>query len=70
MLRAGEPATRVFCQPSEFSGSLADLIAGGAAAVSIEAVDPGDIVEIDWARIDALSARHPPLTPEKPWRNW
>lgn len=58
---AGRESTRRICQPGEFSGSLADLIAGGAAAVSIECLDAGEIVEIDWASIDALSGQHASL---------
>lgn len=58
---AGRESTRRFCSAGEFSGSLADLLAGGPAVVSIEALEAGEIVEVDWAAIDALSASHPSL---------
>ncbi len=58
---AGRESTRTFCKEGGFSGSLADLIARGTASVSIEVLDPGEIVELEWAGIDALSERHPSL---------
>jgi CRP-like cAMP-binding protein len=58
---AGHESTRRFCREGELTGSLADLLAGGAAAVSIETLDPTDILELDWAAVDSLSDRHPSL---------
>ncbi len=58
---AGHESTRRFCREGELTGSLADLLAGGAAAVSIETLDPSDILELDWAAVDSLSDRHPSL---------
>ncbi len=58
---AGDEATRRFCEAGEFSGSLADLLAGGPAAVSIEVLDRSEIIELDWARVDALAEQHPSL---------
>lgn len=57
----GRESTRRFCQAHEFSGSLADLLAGGPSAVSIEMLQAGEIIEVDWAALDALSAQHPSL---------
>lgn len=36
--REGQTATRRFCEEGEFSGSLADLLSGGAAMVSNRSV--------------------------------
>jgi len=58
---AGRESTRRFCQPGEFSGSLADLLAGGPSAVSIEALETTRIIDIEWARLDALAETHPCL---------
>jgi CRP-like cAMP-binding protein len=58
---AGHESTRRFCREGELTGSLADLLAGGPAAVSIETLDPSDILELDWAAVDRLSDRHPSL---------
>ena len=58
---AGRESTRTFCKEGGFSGSLADLLARGTASVSIEVLVPGEIVELEWAGIDALSERHPSL---------
>jgi CRP-like cAMP-binding protein len=58
---AGRESTRTFCKEGGFSGSLADLLARGTASVTIEVLVPGEIVEFDWAGIDALSERHPSL---------
>jgi CRP-like cAMP-binding protein len=58
---AGNEATRRFCQENQFSGSLADLIAGGPAAVSIEALTDGEVWILDWARLDAAAEQHPTL---------
>lgn len=58
---AGREATRRFCKDGEFSGSLADLLVRGAAAVSIEALEPSEIVAFDWESIDRLSEQHPSL---------
>ena len=57
----GRESTRRFCGTGELSGSLADLLAQGAAAVSIEVLRPSDIIEIDWAAVDALSLQHASL---------
>lgn len=58
---AGHEATRRFCGAGDFSGSLSDLLGGGPAAVFIQALDDCDLVEMDWASVDALSERHPSL---------
>jgi CRP-like cAMP-binding protein len=57
----GNEATRRFCQENQFSGSLADLISGGPAAVSIEALTRGEVWTMDWARLDAAAEQHPSL---------
>jgi len=58
---AGRESTRRFCKAGELSGSLGDLLAGGAATVSIESLEPGEIIEVDWASVDELSEQHPSL---------
>ena len=58
---AGHESTRRFCREDELTGSLADLLAGGAAAVSIETLDPSTILELDWTAVDSLSNHHPSL---------
>jgi CRP-like cAMP-binding protein len=58
---SGQETTRRFCGVGDFSGSLADLISRGPAGVSIECLEPADLVEVEWARVDALSERHPSL---------
>ena len=57
----GKEATRRFCMAGEFSGSLADLLAGGPAAVSIEALSDCELVELEWSAADALANQHPSL---------
>jgi CRP-like cAMP-binding protein len=57
----GHEATRRFCVQGDFSGSLADLISRGPAAVSIECLEAVDVVEVEWNRVDALSDLHPSL---------
>ena len=57
----GQEATRRFCVQGDFSGSLADLISRRPAAVSIECLEAGEIVEVEWSRVDALSDLHPSL---------
>jgi CRP-like cAMP-binding protein len=57
----GEESTRRFCEPGTFSGSLADLISRGPAGASIECLETADLVEVEWAGVDALSERHPSL---------
>lgn len=57
----GNESTRRFCKAGEFSGSLADLIARGPIAVSIEALSPCELIEMEWAAIDALAEQHPSL---------
>jgi len=57
----GHEATRRFCGQGDFSGSLADLISRRPAAVSIECLEGGDVVEVEWSRVDALSDLHPSL---------
>ncbi|MBI3523401.1 MAG: Crp/Fnr family transcriptional regulator [Betaproteobacteria bacterium] len=58
---AGRESTRRVCKEGEFSGSLADLLAGGAAVVSIEVLEAGEVLAIDWASVDALAEQHPSL---------
>jgi CRP-like cAMP-binding protein len=57
----GREATRRFCGQGDFSGSLADLISQCPAAVSIECLEAGEVVEADWCRVDGLAERHPSL---------
>ena len=57
----GTETTRRFCAEGDFSGSLADMLTGGPAAVSIEAMDRCIIVEAEWNRFDALSECHPSI---------
>jgi len=57
----GREATRRFCGQGDFSGSLADLILKDPAAVFIECLEAGEVVEADWARVDALAELHPSL---------
>lgn len=58
---AGRESTRRFCTEGEFSGSLADLLADGPALVSIEALAPSELWQIDWPAFDALTDSHPCL---------
>jgi CRP-like cAMP-binding protein len=58
---AGHESTRRFCAEGEFSGSLADLLASGPAACAIEAIEPGEIWQVDWNRFDACTERHASL---------
>lgn len=58
---SGRESTRTFCKEGGFSGSLADLLGRGAAEVSIEVLVPGEIIELAWAGVDALSEWHPSL---------
>ena len=57
--REGVEATRRFCQAGELSGSLADLLSEGPALCSIEALEPGEVLSVEWARCDALSRTSP-----------
>lgn len=57
--REGRETTRRFCTEGEFSGSLADMLTGAPAAVSIEAMDRCVVLEAEWKRFDALSELHP-----------
>ena len=57
----GTSATRRFCEPGEMSGSLADLLSGAPAMVSIEALEPTQLWQIPWAQVDALT---------KTWSDW
>jgi CRP-like cAMP-binding protein len=57
----GQESTRRFCEPGDFTGSLADLISRGPAGASIECLEDADLVEIEWARVDALSEVHPSM---------
>ncbi len=57
----GKEATRRFCGVGEFSGSLADLLASGPSAVFIEAMEAGELLELDFQSVDALSMQHPSL---------
>jgi CRP-like cAMP-binding protein len=59
--RDGGEATRRFCGAGEISGSLADLIAGGPSSVSIDVLEPGALLGVDWASVDALAERHPSM---------
>jgi CRP-like cAMP-binding protein len=58
---AGHESTRAFCVEGGFAGSLADLIGGGKAMVSIEALDASELWVLNWSAIDALSEIHPAL---------
>lgn len=58
---AGHESTRSFCVEGSFSGSLADLISGGKAMVSIESLDASELWVLNWSAIDALSENHPVL---------
>jgi CRP-like cAMP-binding protein len=58
---AGRESTRRFCEEGEFSGSLADLLAGGASMVCIEALTVCELWEVDWPAFDALTDAHPCL---------
>lgn len=57
----GGEATRRFCLAGEFSGSLADLLTAGPAAVSIEALEPTRLCRLSWAKLDGLSEHRPDL---------
>lgn len=57
----GHEATRRFCLTGEFSGSLADLLSTGPAAVSIEALAPTRLCRLSWAQLDLLSESRPDL---------
>jgi CRP-like cAMP-binding protein len=57
----GAESTRRFCSAGEFSGSLADLLARGPAAVNIEALATAQLVCVPWAAVDALAEDHPSL---------
>jgi CRP-like cAMP-binding protein len=59
--RHGREAIRRFCGQGDFSGSLADLISRRPAGVSIECLEAGDVVEVEWRRVDTLSELHPSL---------
>jgi CRP-like cAMP-binding protein len=59
--RHGREAIRRFCGQGDFSGSLADLISRRPASVSIESLEAGDVVEVEWRCVDALSELHPSL---------
>ncbi len=58
---AGHESTRSFCVEGGFAGSLADLIGGGKAMVSIESLDASELWVLNWAAIDALSESRPAL---------
>lgn len=58
---SGRESTRNFCIEGGFSGSLADLISGGKAMVSIESLDAGEIWVLSWSAIDAMSENRPAL---------
>lgn len=58
---AGRESTRRFCHEGELCGSLVDLLQGGPASVSIQALEPCLIWELDWAGFDALTEIHPCL---------
>lgn len=57
----GKEATRRFCQENQFSGSLADLISGAPAAVSIQALTDGEVWSLPWASLDAAAEQQPAL---------
>jgi CRP-like cAMP-binding protein len=57
--REGRSATRRFCAAGDLSGSLADLLSGEPAMVSIEAVEPTDLWVIPWRRVDELTQAYP-----------
>lgn len=57
----GKQSVRRFCRKGEFSGSLADLLTQQPAAVFIDALEPCELIELDWLKIDALSQQHPSL---------
>ena len=54
----GRSTTRRFCAENEFSGSLADLLTGGPAMVSIEALEPAFLLHLPWAEFDSLTRTH------------
>ena len=54
----GQATTRRFCTEGEFSGSLADLLTGGPAMASIEALEPTTLLHLPWAELDALTQTH------------
>lgn len=58
----GREFTRRFGGSGDFSGSLADLLAGGAAEVSIQAMQASQLVLLPWAQVDALADQHACLT--------
>jgi CRP-like cAMP-binding protein len=55
----GHCATRRFCAELEFSGSLADLLTGGPAMVSIEALEVTTVLHLPWTEFDVLTQAHP-----------
>lgn len=58
---AGRESTRRFCHEGEFCGSLVDLLQGGPASVSIEALENTRVWELGWVEFDALTEIHPCL---------
>jgi CRP-like cAMP-binding protein len=56
---AGHETTRSFCVENGFSGSLADLLTGAPAAVSIESLCDGEVWQLNWAALDAIAELQP-----------
>ena len=51
----GKEATRRFCVAGDLSGSLSDLISGGTAKTSIQALEKSWLICVPWVDIDKLS---------------
>lgn len=58
---AGHEFTRQFTANGGLSGSLADLISPNRAAVSIEALASSELLQADWAQLNAYAEQHPTL---------
>lgn len=55
----GVEATRRLCGEGELSGSLADLLSGAPALVSVEALEASELIELRYAAFDALTEGNP-----------
>lgn len=57
----GRESTRQISADGAFSGSLADLLSGGPAAVSIEVLADSELLQANWHALNALADRHPSI---------
>jgi len=58
---AGQEFTRRFCDAGDFSGSLADLLVSRGALVSIQVLEPSELLVMPWSAIETLAECEPSL---------